>query len=268
MTGGEIVRRRARRPVMLDDVSLTTRERWVAAIAGLGFAAAGIMLGSGPYLDRRAFEKAGYCATSTANDDCIAQTRMTVVSKSTYTTDDPDPNWPPPQPPQPPPPPPPIPGPFHLAPAAALLPMSQTTHYKLTVRTEDGKRHTFGVDYAMYETARQGTTGVAEVWHGHIKRLRIGAHQEEKWSYWSLGLAWVLAWIGVMLLIAWAVPLDDLPLWAVAAAWWIGTLTFGITHAWPPAIWAVPAVFGGGVLILRVWATIANARWRARRRRY
>jgi|1185.fasta_scaffold44992_1 hypothetical protein len=248
---------------MLDNVRQTTRGRWVAAIAGLAFAAVGILLGSGPYLDRRAFEKAGYCTASTAGDDCIARTRMTVVSKSTYTTNDPDPNWPPPQPPQPPPQPPPIPGPFRIAPAS--LPMSQTTHYKLTVRTEDGKRHTFNVDYHMYDSAKPGTTGVAEVWHGHIKRLRIGANQEEKWSYWSLGSAWVLAWIGVMLLVAWAVPLRDVPVWVVIGGWWLGVLTFGVTHGWASAIWMIPVIFGGAILLLRVWATIADARWRARR---
>jgi hypothetical protein len=251
---------------MLDSVGRMTGERWVATIAGLAFAAGGVLLGSGPYLDRRAFEKAGYCATSTARDDCITQTRMTVLSKSTYTTNDPDPNWPPPQqPPQPPPQPPPVLGPFRIAPALASLPMSETTHYKLTVRTEDGTRHTFKVDYAMYNAAKPGTTGVAEVWHGRVKRLRIGANKDEEWSYWSLGVAWVLAWIGVMLLIAWALPLADVPIWVVIAGWWIGVLAFGITHGWGPAIWVIPVIFGGGVLTLRVRATITAARWRARR---
>jgi hypothetical protein len=258
---------------MLDGVGLRTRERWVAAIAGMAFVAGGVLLGSGPYSDRRAFEKAGYCTSSTGGDDCIARTPMTVLSKSTYTTHDPDPNWPPPQPPQPPPPPPPVVGPFGIAPALgeqvlARLPMSDTTHYKLTVRTEDGKRHTYEVGYAMYDAAKPGTTGVAEIWHGRVKRVRIGAHRDEEWSYWSLGVAWIATWIGVMMLLAWALPLADVPFWVVAGAWWLGVLAFGVIHLWSPALWVIPVILGGAVLTLRASATVTSTRRRAGRVRY
>jgi hypothetical protein len=255
---------------MLGGVGRMTRERWVATIAGLAFVAGGVALGSGPYQDRRAFEKAGYCGTSTAHADCITRTRMTVLSKSTYTTQDTDPNWPPPQPPQPPPQPPPFPGPIRIAPAPgerilATLPMSETTHYKLTVRTEDGKPHTFNVGPGIYNAAKPGTTGVAEVWHGRVKRLRIGAESDEEWSYWWFGVAWVLAWIGVMLLIAWGLPLADVPVGVVVGGWWLGVLVFAITHSWGPAIWVIPVIFAGTVLVLRVYGTVTSA---GRRRYY
>jgi hypothetical protein len=255
---------------MLGDVSRMTQAHWVATIAGLAFVAGGVALGSGPYHDRRAFEKAGYCSASTAHDDCIARMRMTVLSKSSYTTEDPDPNWPPPQPPQPPPQPPPIPGPFGIAPAlgvrlVAALPMSETTHYKLTVRTEDGRRHTFNVGPGIYDAAKAGTTGVAEVWHGHIKRLRIGAQSDDEWSYWTLGVGWILAWGGVMLLIGWGLPLDDVPVGVVIGGWWLAAIVFAITNTWDPAIWVVPGIVAGGVLLLRVSATVGTTRRRARR---
>ena len=253
---------------MLGTVGQRTLEHWVATVAGLAFVAGGVALGSGPYHDRRAFEKADYCAASTV--DCIVRTRMTVLSKSTYTTQDTDPNWPPPQPPPPPPPQPPVfPGPFRIAPAMgarvlAALPMSQTTHYKLTVRTEDGTRHTYEVGPGIYDAARPGTTGVAEVWHGDIRRLRIGTESDEEWSYWRFGVAWALAWIGVMLLVGWALPLDYAPVGVVIGGWWLGLVVYGITHTWHPAIWVIPLIFAGTVLTVRVFVTLTSP---TRRRR-
>ncbi|MDN3351319.1 hypothetical protein [Actinomadura sp. DC4] len=240
-------------------------ERWAVTIVGLALAAGGVALGAGPYNDRRAFEKAGYCGESTSSDGCIARMRMTVVSKSTYTTHDPDPDWPPPQPPpQPPPMPPPFQGPFRIAPAVggmlASLPMSDTVHYELTVRTEDGARHKYAVGHTVYDAAKPGTAGVAEVWHGHVRRLRIGADSHEEWSYWSLGLSWVLAWIGVMLIAGWGLSLAGVPLPIVIGAWWGGVIVFTSFHDWRPAIWVIPAIFAGAVLTLRVSATIMAAR--------
>ena len=242
---------------MLSGMGHESGGRWVATIAGLAFVAGGVALGSGPYHDRRAFERAGYCTTSAARDDCIARTRMTVLSKSTYTTEDPvPPDNPPPQPP--PPQPPPNLGPFRIAPSLGALPLSYTTHYKLTVRTEDGRKHTFSVNAGIYDAAKTGTTGVAEVWHGRIERLRIGAHSDEQWSYFSLSMAWVLAWIGVMLIVDRAPPLADLPLGVTIAGWVLGTIVFAVVHGWGPAIWVVPVIFAGGVLALRVFATATS----------
>jgi hypothetical protein len=247
-----------------------TRERWVAVVAGLAFIAGGIVLGAGPYGDRRAFEKAAYCASpAAARDDCVARVRMTVVSRSTYTTEDPDPNWPPAQPPQPPPPPP-IPGPFRVALPArarilAALPMSTTTHYKVTVRTEDGKAHTFQVDGGIYDVAKPGATGVAEVWRGRITRLRIGAHSDDQWSYWSLGGAWSVGWIGVMLVVGWGLPLARVPMGVVIGGWWGGNVLFLIIHTWQPALWFVPLLVAGPLLLLRVFVTVTggNRRYRS-----
>jgi hypothetical protein len=247
-----------------------TRERWVAFVAGLAFVAGGIALGAGPYADRLAFEKAGYCGTSppAAREGCVARVPMTVVSRRTYTTEDPDPNWPPPQPPQPPPPPP-IPGPFHvvlpsLVRSLAALPMSTTTHYKVTVRTEDGTAHTFAVDGGIYDVAKPGATGLAEVWHGRIVRLRIGAHSDEQWSYWSLGAGWLVGWIGVMLVVGWGLPLSGVPVGVVIGGWWGGNVLFLIVHTWRPALWGVPLLVAGPVLLLRVFWTVRGGRRRYR----
>jgi hypothetical protein len=243
-----------------------TAERWAALIAGVAFIAGGVALGAGPYDDRRAFEKAAYCTASpaVAHDDCIAQVRMTVLSRSTYTTQDPDPYWPPPQ--QPPPPPQlPPPGPFRMAPsltgpALAALPMSETTHYKLTVRTADGRRHTFKVTAGIYDVAKPGAAGLAEVWHGRIERLRIGVHSDEQWSYWSLGGAWLMGWIGVMLIVGWGLPLAEMPVGVVVGGWWVGTIVFAIIHTWRPALWAVPLLVAGSILLLRASATVTSTR--------
>ncbi|WP_345474438.1 hypothetical protein [Actinoallomurus oryzae] len=249
-----------------------TGTRWAALIAGTACVAGGIALGSGPYHDRQAFEKAGYCG-AVARDDCVTRMDMTVVSRSTYTTEDPDPD-PPQQPP--PPPPPPAPGPFRWGPSiaalpvdpivaalpvgrvVAALPMSQTTHYRLTVRTADGERHTFEVDHTMYATARAGTRGTAEVWHGRISRLRIGSHSDDEWSYWSLGFAWVIGWIGVMLIIAFALPLPDSATFPAVFAWWMGVVLFAGLHTWPPALWVIPLAVGGVFLLYRVCVAVAR----------
>jgi hypothetical protein len=243
-----------------------TRARWGAVVVGLAFVAGGIVLGAGPYGDRHAFEKAAYCASSpAAGDDCIVRTPMTVVSRSTYTTEDPEPNWPPPQPPQPPPPPP-IPGPFRVAPGAlqarvlAALPMSTTTHYKVTVRTEDGKARTFKVDGDIYDLAKPGATGLAEVWHGRIVRLRIGARSDDQWSYWELGGAWLIGWIGVMLVVGLGLPLARVPVGVVIGGWWGGNVLFLIIHTWPPALWLVPLLIAGPLLLFRVSATVRGGR--------
>jgi hypothetical protein len=245
--------------------------RWAALLAGMACVAGGIALGSGPYHDLRAFEKAGYCG-SVARDDCVTRVSMTVISRSTYTTEDPDPQPPQQPPPQPPPQ---IPGPYYWGPSVAALPvgrivaalpMSQTTHYQLVVRTADGKSHTFGVGGDMYDMARVGTRGTAEVWHGRIVRLRIGSHSADQWSYWSLGLAWALGWIGVMLIAAWGVPLADAAPHLAGFTWWIGIIAFVALHTWRPAFWVVPLAGGGLFLLYRVRLSIGHrnrrpARW-------
>lgn len=237
--------------------------RWAALIAGVACVVGGIALGSGPYHDRRTFEKAGYCG-AVARDDCVTRMSMTVLSRSTYTTEDPDPEPPQQPPPQPPPQ---IPGPFYWGPSVAALPvgrilaalpMSQTTHYELTVRTADGERHTFEVERSMYAMAPAGARGTAEVWHGRIARLRIGSRSDDQWSYWSLGLAWVLGWTGVMLIIAWGLPLADPASPPAVFVWWAGIIVFAGLHAWPPALWVVPLAGGGGLLLFRVYATVAR----------
>ena len=68
-------------------------------------------------------------------------------------------------------------GPFRLAPALtgrvpATLPMSETTHYKLKVRTADGKSHTYNVDGATYNAAKPGTTGVVVTVSGRRYAVR------------------------------------------------------------------------------------------------
>jgi hypothetical protein len=256
----------AARPGHAGGVKYWTRSRWAALAAGAMFVAGGAALGAGPYHDRQAFERAPYCGP-TVRGDCVTRVRMTVVSRSTYTTEDPDPNWPPPQPPPQPPQPPPMNPfvPFGMGPArgpvrtvVAALPMSQTTHYKLTVRTEDGKAHTYQVGSDVYDAARTGATGTAEIWHGRIQRLRIGAHTSDQWSYLSLVIAWVLAWIGVMLIVGWGLPLADVVPPIVVGGWVAGVILFGALSAWAAAWWAVPLIVGGVVLLCRVYWTLVR----------
>jgi hypothetical protein len=250
---------------MLDTVAYKTRTHWAALVAGAIFVAAGVALGAGPYHDRRAFERAPYCGPA-VRGDCVTRMRMTVLSRSTYTTEDPDPNWPPPQPPPQPPPPPQGPfgpfGPYGMGPpvrrAMAVLPMSQTTHYRLTVRTEDGRRHTYEVGADLYRAARTGTTGTAEVWHGRVQRLRVASYSDDQWSYLSLGVAWVLAWIGLMLIVGLGLPLAEVAPALPIGAWWAGIVAFAVLHAWHPALWVVPLVAGGAVLVIRAGALFAR----------
>jgi hypothetical protein len=235
--------------------------RWVALGAGLVFVVAGLLLGRGPYEDRRAFERAGYCAEPRFGGvGCVLRMPMTVLSRSTYTTEDPDPNWPPQPPPQPPPPPPPIPGPFRIAPG--VLPMSTTTHYKVTIRTQDGRRHTYEVNPGLYDAARPGVAGVADVWRGRVVRLRVGAHSDDEWSYWSLGGAWVLGWLGLMLVVGWGLPLADPPVAFVIGGWGAGVVLFAVLHTWHPAPWFVPVLFAGSLLVVRATMTVAGPRHR------
>jgi hypothetical protein len=146
--------------------------------------------------------------------------------------------------------------------------MSDTTHYKLKVRTEDGSSHTYDVDGAIYDAAKAGTTGMADVWHGRIARLRIGTHSDEQWSYWSLGAAWLLCWIGVMLIVGWGPPLVPAPAPFVIGGWWAGIIFVGLVEVWYAAVWVIPAILAGAVLTLRVVVTVSDRRYRSAVRRF
>ncbi|WP_345433669.1 hypothetical protein [Actinoallomurus vinaceus] len=129
---------------------------------------------------------------------------MTVIRQSTYTTEDPDPpdppQFPPPQPPQPPP-----MGPFRVVlPTVASLRVVaalRTTHYKITVRTADGRYHDFEVEHGFYKVAEAGTVGTAEIWHGRVVRLRIGTHIDDEWADWKLGIPVFIVLAGVIVFV-------------------------------------------------------------------
>ncbi|MEV0400216.1 hypothetical protein [Actinoallomurus sp. NPDC050550] len=174
----------------------TRLRTWAALAAGPALIAVGVALAAGPDADLTAFERAPYCATPPPADTshCVTRLAMTVTRQSTYTTENPDPpdppQFPPPQPPQQPPQPP--MGPFHvILPTVARLRVvaaSRTTHYKITVRTADGRYHDFEVEHDFYKVAEAGTTGSAEIWHGRVVRLRIGTHTDDEWPDWKLGI--------------------------------------------------------------------------------
>ncbi|MEV5703820.1 hypothetical protein [Actinoallomurus sp. NPDC052274] len=157
-------------------------------------------LGAGPFADFEAFERAPLCASPPPADPshCVTRLSMTVIKRSTYTTEDPDPPDPPQLPPQPPP-----MGPFRVVPPTVarlrVVAASRTTHYKVTVRTADGRYHDFEVEHDFYKVAKAGTTGTADVWHGHVVRLRIGARIDDEWPDWKLALPVFVVLAGVVL---------------------------------------------------------------------
>lgn len=175
--------------------------------AGPALICLGVALAVGPSADLTAFEQAPYCATPPPADTshCVTRLPMTVIRQSTYTTEDPDPpdppQFPPPQPPQLPPP----MGPFRVVlPTVASLRIvaaSRTTHYKITVRTADGRYHNFEVEHDFYKVAEAGTTGTAEVWHGRVVRLRIGTHIDDEWPDWKLGIPGFIVLAGVVVFV-------------------------------------------------------------------
>ncbi|MEV5750554.1 hypothetical protein AB0L00_22265 [Actinoallomurus sp. NPDC052308] len=177
----------------------------MAALAvGPVLIAGGVALGAGPFADFEAFERAPFCASPPPADTrhCVTRLPMTVIKQSTYTTEDPDPPDPPQLPPQPPPQPPPM-GPFRVAPPTVarlrVVAASRTTHYKITVRTADGRYRDFEVEHGFYKVAKAGTTGTAEIWHGRVVRLRIGAHINDEWPDWKLALPVFIVLAGVIL---------------------------------------------------------------------
>lgn len=256
---------------MLGGVGRMRLGRWAVLPAGVAFLAGGIALGAGPYADRLAFDRAPYCTTPPPADPshCILRIPMTVTARSTYTTEDPDQNWPPPQQPQPPPPEPPLHGPFGMAPppgatvahtaAAHVVAMSRTTHYRLTVRTADGRQHRFEVGHDLYAVARPGAAGTAEAWHGRVVRIRIGAHDSEQWPFWRLEIAWMLALTGVILITGRTPPLADAPFGLLFGAWWLGLMLSLVVFAWRPLVWTAPVLIAGAVLLYRVRLAV---RWR------
>jgi hypothetical protein len=184
---------------------------WAALAAGPALIAVGVALAAGPSADVMAFERAPYCATPPPADKshCVTRLAMTVIRQSTYTTENPDPPDPPQFPPQQPPQPPPM-GPFQVVPTVARLRVvaaSRTTHYKITVRTADGRYHDFEVEHDFYKVAEAGTTGTAEIWHGRVVRLRIGTHIDDEWPDWKLGIPVFIVLGGVVMFVVMVIRL-------------------------------------------------------------
>ncbi|MGW2857376.1 hypothetical protein ACWDAZ_37795 [Streptomyces sp. NPDC001215] len=134
---------------------------------------------------------------------------MTVVARSTYTTQD----WDPPDPPNPPPAPPAPAGPpiYGVGPYVGVLrdqvaavglrfsTASTTTHYEITVRTADGRRRKFEVEHDFYLVAESGTVGTVEMWHGRLLRLRIGSHVDEQYPLrWTIPYVIMLVGVGFL----------------------------------------------------------------------
>jgi hypothetical protein len=192
---------------------------------------------------------------------CIAAETVVVVSRSTYTTDhDDSPQNPPfPGPPQPPPV---IPGPYGFGPVLAWT----QTHYTVTIRTPDGRRHTYDVTKEFYDAARTGTTARAEVWRGHLTRLTIGSADVQLDAAPGFFTAWLLAWAGVMMIVATiAYPLGTFPVFNVFFLWTMGTIIFGWFGGWRPAAYLVPLIFVTAIFVWR-FRDIAE-RWCRRRKR-
>ena len=245
--------------------------RWAAVALGLGLVVGGVALGAGPYHDLQAFERAGHCATSSPGTarDCVATARVSVVSRSTYTTPDndtgPDPNWPPP--PQPPIPQPPMGPPLRAArtvvnTARQVSAATETTHYRVTVRTDDGRRHTYTVTAGLYETATPGTVARADLWHGRITRLTIGAETVEIPPDSGFDHAWLMGWAGVMLLV-WSVP-GRVHLGIVLWLWWTGNVVYHMLGSWDPAWYMVPLLIAGSLLAWKAREMILGRRRRLR----
>lgn len=179
---------------------------WAALAAGPVLIGVGVALGAGPVADFEAYARAPLCASPPPADTghCVTRLPMTVIKRSTYTTDDPDPPQFPQQPPPPPPPPPPM-GPFRVAaPAVARMRgvlASQTTHYRITVRIADGRYHDFEVGHGFYKVAGAGTTGTADLWHGRVMRLRIGTHTDDEWDDWRVGVSVWISLAGIVVFV-------------------------------------------------------------------
>jgi hypothetical protein len=133
---------------------------------------------------------------------------------------------------------------------------STTTHYQLTVRTADGKRHRYEVGHGIYKAAKPGTAGTAEMWRGRLVRLRIGRHSDDEWSYARLEISWLLIWTGVMLIIGLALPLAVPSFGLPVGGWWLGVMLPASLFIRWPLVLAVPTVIAGTTLLFRVRASV------------
>ncbi|XVQ09739.1 hypothetical protein ACQP1W_45695 [Spirillospora sp. CA-255316] len=219
------------------------------AVAGLALAAACGMAASDAYNDLRAYERALHCAPHVPGDqrECIATVTVTVVKRSTRVEDDSPPT--PVQVPNPPPPTPPMGPVIRLIPVAGELPavavravVADRVRYDVTVRTPDGERRTFEVGKGLYDRAKPGTTGYAEMWRGHVTRLTVGSESKRIPWFQAFFFYWLVAWAGVMLVLgALFHPIGEVSTHVLGGGYVVGAVAFYLLRDWPPALFGVPA---------------------------
>jgi hypothetical protein len=235
---------------------------WGLAAVGSAVIAGGLAFGCGPYSDLQEFERAPQCATLTPSR-CTGRVPITVIGRSTYTIDTGDPPDGPPSVklPEEPPDEPEEPPEEELV-APHVVAASQTTYYRIVVRTPDGRGHRFYVRESFYKAVSRGATGTAEMWRGRIVRLRIGRRTDDQWPYWRLEISWAIVWAGVLLIVCLAPPLEPVSFgWIGGAAWLYGVvaLDIGLLPRWPLVSAVAALIVAAAILLYRVRETV---RWR------
>ncbi|MFC5744441.1 hypothetical protein [Actinomadura rugatobispora] len=242
--------------------------RLVVAAAGLALVAACGMAASDAYHDMRGYERALHCAPHLPGDqrECIATVTVTVVERSRRVEDDSPPT--PIQVPTPPPAPQPpmpvlrlIPVAAHALPAAGDVPavavraaVADRFRYDVTVRTPDGRRRTFQVGKGLYDRARPGTSGYAEMWRGHVTRLTVGSESKRIPLFREFFFYWLVAWAGAVLVLgALFHPIGQMSVHVLVGGYVVGAVVFYLLRDWSPALLGVPAVVS--VLVAVWWAT-------------
>jgi type IV secretory pathway TrbD component len=160
-----------------------------------------------------------------------------------------------------------------LIPVAAEVPaavvraaVADRVRYEVTVRTPDGERRTFEVGKGLYDRARPGAAGYAEMWRGHVTRLTVGSESKEIPRFRAFFFSWLLAWAGAMLVLgALFHPIGAVSAPVLGGGYVAGAVAFYVLRDWPPALFGVPAVVAAAVAVW--WAAESRRRRRARRAR-
>ncbi|GAA4563913.1 hypothetical protein [Planotetraspora kaengkrachanensis] len=250
--------------------------RFIFFVVGAGLACVAVVAGSSSYADAYDFADASRCDTLRADGrmDCITTVAVTVVSRSISTTPD---HQPPVNPlPNPPPLPPPQPPIFRVAAVGEVA--AADVDYKVVVEVVGAshRRYTIPVDKQLYDKARPGAHGMADMWRGHVLGLSIGGSRSVAWIPMGFAFACALGWVGAVLMggsllvrtrLSWSafdrLGLIGFPL--IAAGFFV---PFLLAVPWRPAWRVVPVVMAclAAILIVAVlWANQAGLRRGPRR---
>ncbi|GAA4102405.1 hypothetical protein [Actinomadura miaoliensis] len=123
----------------------------------------------------------------------------------------------------------------------------------MTVRTPDGKRRTFEVGKGLYDKAKPGTTGRAQMWRGRVTLLTVGAESKRISLFPGFFVLWLVAWAGMMLFIgALFYPIGEASGQVLTGGHVVGGVVVYLLRDWPAAVLGVPALVAVAIAVLWV----------------